>query len=158
MAPLYQKIMVPLDGSDFAATALPHAQEIARRFDAEVVLFQAIQAMPRYVAAGDAGAATIALDIQPEGETIQHEIETVKRGLEQVADGLRKQGIKTQTVTVVGPAADQIVDSAAEQKIDLIVMSTHGRTGLARWAFGSVATKVIQAARCPVLTVRPQAN
>lgn len=156
MSMIYEKIMVPLDGSDFSANALPHAQALAERFGAELVLFQAIQSLPRYMAAGEPGVRTMAVEVGPTEEDIMYEVEATKRALDQVADRLRQEGLKkVQTATEIGHAADSIVDYAADNKVDLIVMSTHGRTGLARWAFGSVATKVIQAATCPVLTIRP---
>ena len=157
MSAIYTKILLPLDGSNFSATALPHAKELARRYDAELVLFQAIQGAPGYVAAGEPGMMTT-VAIGPENEDIMRTVDLVRRSLEETADGLRKQQVKASIATQVGNPAECIVDYAANHKIDLIVMSTHGRTGLARWAFGSVAMKVIQAAACPVLTIRPAAK
>ncbi|HLG94168.1 MAG TPA: universal stress protein, partial [candidate division Zixibacteria bacterium] len=64
------------------------------------------------------------------------------------------KSVKAQLMVKVGPAADVIIDYARSRRADLIVMSTHGRSGLGRWAFGSIADKVLRGANCPVLLVR----
>jgi nucleotide-binding universal stress UspA family protein len=66
-----------------------------------------------------------------------------------------KQAVETQTLVEVGQAADRLIEAAKEKKPDLIVMATHGRTGLSHALMGSVAEKVVRQAPCPVLTVRP---
>lgn len=154
MSAIYKKILVPLDGSEFATRALPHAKELGRRYDAELVLFQSVNLQPRYTAAGDPGAMT-AVAVIPDSGDLTHEVEAGKRALEGMAGDLRAADLEVHTAVEVGNPAECIVDYAVENKIDLIVMSTHGRTGLARWAFGSVAGKVIHAAKCPVLMIRP---
>ena len=74
--------------------------------------------------------------------------------LEGVAHSLRAEGIEVFTGTRIGPVAESIVDFAQENKVDLIAMCTHGRTGLARWALGSVADRVLRAGEIPILLVR----
>lgn len=150
----YQKILVPLDGSEFAATALPHAQLIAKQFGAELYLFHAIYEPVGYIPARE-GPAMTTIAVGPGDEEFARRLESTKRALELTAAEPRRDEIRVHTATRIGPPAETIVDFAVEEKIDLIVMSTHGRSGLARWAFGSVANKVIQGAGCPVLTIRP---
>ena len=74
--------------------------------------------------------------------------------LERMAHRLNEQGIETSTAVWTGPVADSIVEYADTNSIDLIAMCTHGRTGLARWALGSVADRVLRAAGTPILLVR----
>lgn len=155
MSAVYSRILIPLDGSDFSARAMPHAQELAQRFNAELIVFQAIQPPAGYLAAGDPSSLTT-VAVAPDTQDLSREVETAKRMLDGRAAELRNLGIRAKTVVEVGNPAEAIIDYAADHAVDLIVMSTHGRSGLARWAFGSVAGKVIQAAACPVLTIRPK--
>jgi nucleotide-binding universal stress UspA family protein len=74
--------------------------------------------------------------------------------LERVADPLREGGIQVSTRTEIGPVVESIIECAEANKIDLIAMCTHGRTGLARWALGSVADRVLRAGGVPILLVR----
>jgi nucleotide-binding universal stress UspA family protein len=147
----YQKILLPLDGSETAAQALPHARELAAQSGAELVLFQVIPE------AGDELVFTPEFRINQPGmaqqEVVTQHASTV---LQRLADDLTRQKIATRVILDTGEPAAKIVDYATNHGIDLIVMSTHGRTGLARWAYGSVASKVLGAAPCPVLLVRPK--
>ena len=74
----------------------------------------------------------------------------------QSAEKLTRAGISAQIVVTTGHAASAISDVVADNDIDLIVMSTHGRSGLSRWVFGSVAEKVVRLVECPVLLIRAQ--
>lgn len=147
----YRRILLPLDGSETAAQALPHAQELAAQSGAELVLFQVIREQ------GDEMMFTPELQIRQPG-VIQQEVltEHASHVLQRLADSLALHKIPAKVILDTGDPAEKIVDYAANHAIDLIVMSTHGRTGLARWAYGSVAGKVLSAAPCPVLLVRPE--
>ena len=130
---------------------MPYAREIAVRMDAELILFQV--AIPSYagVATPDQLAAFSQLGLSAEigaGEYLQ--------GVEQE---VRKSWAKVQSVVGLGAgAAVQILEQAKEKEVDLIAMSTHGRTGISRWVFGSVAAKVLHAAEVPVLLIRARAT
>jgi nucleotide-binding universal stress UspA family protein len=142
---MIRKILVPLDGSDLARKALPYAEELAHRFEAELVLVQVVQPIP---VMAEYGAPFYELDFKQ----LYQEAELYLNG---VKGELRELQIPAQTV-VLGdrPVAEAIIDLAREKGADLIVMSTHGRSGLSRWVFGSVASKVLQHAPCPVYLVR----
>lgn len=137
---MFERVLVPLDGSDVAAAILPQIRRILFHKDAEILLVQAV-----YVPA-NAEAEAVELPDILRTHAAKH--------LESVADPLRSQGARVRTIARVGDAADVILDVAAEEKATLIAMSTHGRSGLARWIRGSVAEKVLRAGRVPVLALR----
>jgi nucleotide-binding universal stress UspA family protein len=141
------RIMVPLDGSDLAAEALAPAAELAGRLGAELVLVSVIQP-PTYAYAE--GYAYLALDPA-------EELAAAAGELEAIAERLRGDGLTVSVRTAAGFATTTIAELAHEAGIDLIVMATHGRGGLARLVLGSVATGTLQRAGLPVLLVRPAA-
>lgn len=147
----YRKILVPLDGSAIAAQAIPHAEELAHQSGAELILLRVVPDTSQQVG--------LTLEMLMEYVEKHHQRELVEQAaqsLERLTESLQHRHIKAQTVVDVGDAAAKILDYAIHHTPDLIVMSTHGRTGLARWAYGSVTAKVLQTAPCPVLLVRSQ--
>jgi nucleotide-binding universal stress UspA family protein len=139
------RILVPLDGSDLAAEALGPASELARQFAAELVLLSVIQP-PTYAYAEGFDYVVF----EPEEERA-----AVAGDLEAIAERLRGDGLTVSIRTAVGFAPATIAEIGREERIDLIVMATHGRGGLARLVLGSVATGTLQRAGLPVLLVRP---
>ena len=79
----------------------------------------------------------------------------VESYLSKAADSLKEDGIAVQTVVVSGRPAEQILDYANKNQVDLIIMSTHGRSGVSRWVIGSVTDKVVRHSVTPVLTISP---
>ena len=139
-------ILVPLDGSELAEQVLPIVSPIARALEAEMTLLQV--------------ATTHVLgpfsdewypSLQSTFEIVEQQ---AKLYLESMACHLNEQGIETSTVVWTGLVADSIVRYAEVNHMDLIARCTHGRTGLARWALGSVADRVLRAAEIPILLVR----
>lgn len=162
----YQKILLPLDGSEVAAQALPHAEALAACHKAKLILLEIVEDPTRFVVAapgaslvgaGSSGPLGVGAYL-PDEEAHNRAMDEAKRSLEEMAASLRHRKITAEADIDTGDPAECIVDYAAEHNVDLIVMSTHGRTGIQRWAYGSVATKVLQAAACPVLIVRPTAG
>ena len=147
----YQRILVPLDGSPLAAEALPHAAALARQSQAEITLLRVVPSMisDEYLSSEP---------LPPEPKNLEQQqckrVDEALASLEEPMATLKFQELAVKTVVQVGYAADRIVEYAAAHGCDLIVMSTHGRTGLQRWLLGSVASKVATAAPCPVLLVR----
>jgi nucleotide-binding universal stress UspA family protein len=150
MAVPYQTIMVPLDGSALSEQALPHAAALARQSHAELTLLRVAPPVSEEGIAGDV--------LPPDWSDLNEQQHTMvteaTNTLQELSINLKFQHIAVKTVVAVGQAADRIVDYAQAHDIDLIVMSTHGRTGVQRWLMGSVASKVMAAAPCPVLLVR----
>ncbi len=146
---MYRKILVPLDGSSFAETALAHARALAQCTGAEIYLVR-VAVQPIYEYAAPEPVLYQALREDTEAEAAKY--------LERVAADLTAEGFKVTAESCTGPVAETILDYAQEIRADLIVMSTHGRSGLARWFIGSVADKVVRAAILPVLLARPPAR
>jgi nucleotide-binding universal stress UspA family protein len=141
-----QRIMVPLDGSPVAEQVLPPAVSVAQALDAEIVLFR----VPIVQISGSLSGEWV---LPLEG-TLGTADEIAGVYLNRVAEHLREQGIKVSTAMQMGGVASVITEYAEANEIDLIAMCTHGRTGLARWALGSVADRVLRAGNIPLLLVR----
>jgi nucleotide-binding universal stress UspA family protein len=146
------RLLVPLDGSAFAEAALPHATALARAFGGSILLVYVVG--PPYVPytemmAAPAGAAEIADMI------VDEEQEKAERYLTDAGEHLRRDGLPVQTAVCKGAPADTILQQALVVNARLIVMATHGRTGLRRLLLGSVAHEVVHRALLPVLLVRP---
>ncbi|MBN1218656.1 MAG: universal stress protein [Anaerolineae bacterium] len=143
---LCRHILVPLDGSAIAEQVLPPAVEVAQALGAEIILFQVSIVLLSGVLMGDWH-----MPLQGDFDTATQNVQDY---LDKVATKLRTQGINVSTAIRQGPVADSIIDYAEANQIDLIAICTHGRTGLARWALGSVADRVLRAGNIPVLLVR----
>lgn len=144
------RILVPLDGSPLAEKALPEAISLAQSNKSEVWLLQSVE-FPEYWGEEYAGMHSWPAMISTEEQEA-----AAREYLLQMAAGLTDLNIPTQIVVTTGHAASAISDVVSDNDIDLIVMSTHGRSGLSRWVFGSVAEKVVRLAECPVLLIRAQ--
>jgi len=145
----YRKILVPLDGSGWAQRAIPHACDLARSADAELILLNVFTPPAReYIDQ---------LAIAGQDDQVQRAREQMKQYLISVRGELRSQNLTVRTHMIEGAddAARLICDYVASEGIDLIVMSTHGRTGISRLLFGSVARDVMECIDVPVLLVQP---
>ena len=150
---MYERILVPLDGSSVGEAALPDVENMVLKMGAcaqvEVTLLQVISEMT-YDFLTEADAAQL-----PYNETDLKKIEqAAQKYLDRVAWGLGSKGLKVKTIVKTGHAAEEIIKVAHEINADLIAMSTHGRSGLGRWAMGSITDKVLNHSDIPVLTVR----
>jgi nucleotide-binding universal stress UspA family protein len=143
-----RRILVPLDGSKVAEQVLPAATPIARALGCEMTLLQ----VP-IVSASGSFTGEWYLPLSGSFESADQDAQAY---LDRLANDLRDQGIEASTATWVGPVAEAIVDYAKANDVDLIAMCTHGRTGIARWALGSVADRVLRAGDRPILLVRAQ--
>ena len=150
---MFERILVPLDGSKVAEAALPIVEELVSKLSpvqkVEVTIFQVVTSLTHWVVAGEAGAPIPYTE--QEVNLIRKEAQAY---LDKVAEGLRSKGATVKTKVAVGNAAQEIIKASEEIPADLMAMSTHGRTGLGRWAFGSVTERVLRAGTLPVLLVR----
>lgn len=147
---MYQKILVPLDTSSLAECTLAHVKAIARGLKVpEVVLLSALSPVKQWWM--DDG--TIPDDWLRENEA--KAIGYVKGYLAKMAESLKKDDIATDTFVVSGEPAEVILDYVKKKPVDLIVMSTHGRSGITRWLLGGVADRVIRHSTVPVLVIPP---
>jgi nucleotide-binding universal stress UspA family protein len=152
---VYQRILVALDGSDVAERALPHAEALAEKFGATLVLVRATTA-PAEIMAAEAGAGVIPVSpmVADPVEVTAAERRDAAAYLRGVAERLRAHGRTVEVDEPEGRAGEAIVARAEEGEADLIAMTTHGRGGIGRAFFGSVADEVLRHAPCPVLLVR----
>lgn len=142
---MYKKILVPLDGSELAKIALDRAEKLAKIFDAEIFLFQVVPFMPIY------GSPELVTPLIVD----EKQKEAVEKYLASLAEDLKKRGLRvTSTVKTGQQVAGEIIDFAKEVGADLIVMCTHGRSGISRWVLGSVALKLLTRAETPILLIR----
>lgn len=152
----YRRILVPLDGSELAEQVLPYVKAFIDPNRTRVFLIR--------VLATGLGDRTIALlTSYPPGlqlaTTVLHRAELQLRTyLRSVAAVLREEGAVVHTTVRRGSPADEILAYAAEVDADLLIMTTHGLSGLSRWVYGNVAGRVLQGAQSPVLLVRPRSE
>jgi nucleotide-binding universal stress UspA family protein len=139
---MYTKIVVPLDGSPLSEVALPYAEEIAGRLGCNLVLFTVLPADDPE-------------EIQNHASYISRMIDITRRQVEKYTKNLSEKNISVDAATYIGNPAEGILNYAEKSYPSLIVMATHGRSGVGRWAVGSVADKVVRATtRQPLLLIR----
>lgn len=141
-SPRLNEILVPLDLSEMSLKALQYAVSLAAQYSARVTLLNVIE------------PTTIATELGPEREPTSQEIAAMQQELMDIREKRVPRGIAVDIVVRQDTAADGILNAAAELEPDLIVLATHGRTGLERLFWGSTAEKVVRTASCPVLVVR----
>lgn len=152
---MFKKILVPLDSSDLAEYALSPAIQLAERFESELVLLHVLEHHTVFIPEGpDLMGHNINV---PQTAYSQEEIAAREYlvGLNHKI-GAAQPSFNCYTRLEDGDPASRILDTAVEEKADLIVMSTHGYSGVTRWVLGSVAEKVMRYAPCPVLVIRSQ--
>ncbi|MCA9946769.1 MAG: universal stress protein [Anaerolineales bacterium] len=140
----FNKILLPLDGSELAETALAPAVALAEAFSAELVLLRVV----------------VPLSLKLDPDLYQRIIDGGQKEAKRYLSGIQLRSlfsmVPVKGETVVGKAANSILDYAEENGIDLIVMASHGRSGISRWVYGSVADKVLHKAECSLAIIHPQ--
>lgn len=147
---MYQKILVPLDGSERAEAIMPHVIEIAQCGQAKVVLLQVVEPEPLLISPYDP------LTIRESDQAIARQMSEAKAYLQAECTRLHKLGLEAQSRVEHGPVVEAILEVANAEGVDLIAMASHGRSGLARVIFGSVATGILHQAQQPLLLIRAQ--
>ncbi len=146
-AHVFEKILVPLDGSKLAEKALPYAEILAHKFNAELILLQVLYPVAFVTDFGETRFVS--------SDTLHEWEAKVKVYLTGIQIKLRELGLQASLEILEGnPVAEMILDLAGDRVVDLIVMSTHGYSGRKQWVYGSVASKVLEQAPCPVFLVR----
>jgi nucleotide-binding universal stress UspA family protein len=148
---MYTKILAPLDGSQLAECTIEHVKEIAKGCNIPEVIFLFVVDFARN--------AWMIPDDTPDARVIEQVVEAEReRGAEylaKVVDAAKKDGVEAKGVVMEGSPADSVIDYAEKSGVDLIVMSTHGRSGVTRFALGSVTDKVIRTVSAPVMVISP---
>jgi nucleotide-binding universal stress UspA family protein len=149
-------LLVPLDGSRLAESVLPHVEIIARQrgIPIDIVLL------------GVCEQPTISSDYPEASMPVsweEHMEQTIawcklgsKKYLERIAKRLIDTGLQARSKILMGNPAEEIIKYTTRRPFNLIIMATHGRSGLSRWAYGSVADRVLRGSSCPIILVRPQ--
>lgn len=147
---MYKTILVPLDGSKRAEKILPHVEDLAERYAARVIFLQVVEPVPLEASADEAY-------VVPWDEFDQCTA-VAQRYLSGLQGVFREKGIEALVRMVHGPAVSAIVKTAKEEGADLIAMASHGRTGLSRVFYGSVAAGVLHRIDRPLLLIRSPGN
>ncbi|MGD9364265.1 MAG: universal stress protein [Desulfobacteraceae bacterium] len=154
---MYKKIMVPLDGSELAECVLPHVEGFVTGCRVETIVFVRVVEPTKYT---QTGIDIHSQDYEEIRKTMEHLDEVSKTAadkyLKEVVGRLKQGEIEYKTIVPVGKVAEHLVDYADANEIDLILIATHGRSGIGRWVRGSIADRVLRAARAPVLMVRAE--
>lgn len=154
---MYKKIMVPLDGSELAECILPHVNEFAADSKAEsIYLVTVVEPVPVHyeeaVSYTDQAALT---EVREKAEQIEKENRVAaEKYLDGVKNRFKQNTAKIKGEVLLGQIADKLVDFVDKYDIDLIIIATHGRSGISRWVRGSVADKILHSACAPILMVR----
>ncbi len=127
---MWKRIVIPLDGSDLAELALPYAEELANAFKSEVILLHVSE---------------------PSEEHYRHMHQLY---MEEVAQRLRERVRKVSVVVITGRPADEITSYVEKNDVGLVILTSHGRSGIMSWATGSIASKLLQGIERPLLLVR----
>ncbi|MFZ0247149.1 MAG: universal stress protein [Candidatus Binatus sp.] len=138
-----ERILVPIDFPESSLKALDDAVEFSRPYEAELILLFVVER----------GFYESPLLVPDSGALLEHQARATEEKLEEMCRSLGKQGVKCRTLIEFGVAYQAIIDAANKVHANLIVISTHGRTGLAHVLIGSVAERVVQHAVCPVLVI-----
>ena len=141
-----KKILVPIDFSDYSKNALKYAAQFAKQFNAKIYLIYVVEPMiyPADFSMGQVAIPSTDIDLHSRAE------EELKKLSKEIVNGNSKVEVLTKT----GKPFVEIIESASANDIDLIIIATHGHTGVEHLLFGSTAEKVVRKAPCPVLTLR----
>jgi nucleotide-binding universal stress UspA family protein len=146
---MYEKIMVPLDGSKLAECVLPHVEAFIEGCHvSKVVLVRVVEPAASFYS----GDYPISPDVLKERESDSQT--SAKEYLDQIVNRLKPRQTELHSEVLVGHVADSLTDFSEKNDFDLILIATHGRSGINRWVRGSIADKVLRGANTPVLMVR----
>jgi nucleotide-binding universal stress UspA family protein len=148
---MYNYILVPLDGSKRAEAILPHAEELAKRYDAQVILLRVVESVPLPV-----GPEETPVVVDQEG--LERQTDQALSYLTTLQEDFRAKDIDARTSVYYGPVVQAIIRAAECECADLIAMASHGRSGVSQVFYGSVAVGVLHRVNRPLLLVRARDN
>ena len=150
---MYNKIMVPLDGSDLAECVMPHVEAIICGFKSkEVVLVRVVD--PIRLPASVPAHGKFGFTEKDRHQLEENRKQAAKAYLEKVAGSLDIPGTDFNYIVLEGNPANMLTDYATENEVDLIVIASHGRSGVSRWVMSSVAERIVRTSCTPVMMVR----
>ena len=145
----FKKILCPTDFSEPSLCGLKMANEMAMQFDSQIIMINVHKPIP-HLPTPRIEASETTYDVSTYEK---HVIEDAKENLARVSKEMLGEGVVPRLIVRVGAPAEEILAVAAEEDVDAIIIASHGRTGLAKIVFGSVAQRVVRRAKCPVLTI-----
>lgn len=153
---VYEKIMVPTDGAREASKAINHAEELAKKFDSEVILLRVVQpsSIPAATMGNPGGVAVYEVAFEAADAETQANIKKARNQLNSRRRQLEKEGITARAEVLIGDPAGIIKRVAEDEDVDLIVMATRGRSGIRRALLGSVADDIVRSNVAPVLLLK----
>ncbi len=146
---MYQTILVPLDGSKLAECVLSHVETLVRGSQAKRVIFARVVEPFHQYPTGDY--------VLPESQVQKVEAESkaaAEKYLKDIVSRSRYNGVRVDSAVLYGSVADILAEFASKNQVDIIVIATHGRSGVSRWVWGSVADRILRSSCVPVLMVR----
>jgi nucleotide-binding universal stress UspA family protein len=146
---MYRHIMVPLDGSKLAECVIPHAQAIAKGCSIVTVTFIRV-VEPLHLRGGAESRLSAGVRKMLEEDNMK----VAKEYLDQWRQQFQSEGIDAQSEVPLGNVVDTLVDFGKKKEVDLLILATHGRSGISRWAWGSIADRLLRSACMPVMMVR----
>jgi nucleotide-binding universal stress UspA family protein len=145
---MFNKILVPLDGSKLAECVFSYVEDIAKMRSSIVELITVYEPFEMPPHGG------MVFDEEDEKEYNEYGKKKTETYIRKIKDFFQSKGIETKATLLVGKAAECLVDYAQGQGIDLIIMATHGRSGVERWIMGSIADRLVHYSTIPVLLIR----
>jgi nucleotide-binding universal stress UspA family protein len=145
---MYQKILVPLDGSALAECVLPHVEVLARGCQAKSVVYI------RVVESFHQPTGDYVMDPDQVKKIESEHMRAVEAYLKKISAKVGLAGINVKTEALFGTPAETLAEYASKNQVDLIVIATHGRSGVSKWVWGSVADRILRSACVPILMVR----
>ena len=149
---MYKRIMVPLDGSELAERVLPHIYNLAKKGKAVVHLIIVVEKFEMPTHGGVVFDETALRQFQ-----YQHEV-AAESYIDKIAELLKTKRIAVKPKVLTGKIADSLIDYAENNSINMIIMATHGRSGISRWIWGSIAEKILHSSTIPVLLVHARSG
>jgi len=147
---MYRKILVPLDGSKLAECVLPHVEALVKGGQVQEVVFARVHEPFRMFS----GAADVVLTEREIARIDSEQKAAAEKYLKEVVNRVRLDDLKPRAELLRGVVTESIAEYAAKNGVDLIVIATHGRSGVSRWVWGSVADRILRTSCVPVLMVR----
>ena len=146
---MYQKILIPLDGSELAECVFPHVEAFIKECRVNNIVFACVvePTLPSFH-----GEFPVSMEDLEERDAARRS--SAKKYLEEVANRLKPEGAEMGVEVLVGRVAESLSEYAEKNDVDLIIIATHGRSGVTRWVRGSVADKILRSASVPVMMVR----
>ncbi len=150
---MYRKILVPLDGSELAECVLPHVEAVAGGCQAQnIVLARVVE--PYHPIRGRVYYSLLPEEWKEDWKWVEEEKSAAEKYLAEIASRIGAKGRNVESKVLVGRAAETLAEFASQEGADLIVMATHGRSGVSRWVWGSTADRILRSSCVPVLMIR----